>query len=71
MKIIKVLYFLQLQKCGKIKWSYFSLISPTKTDTGLFRLITLTSCPDTDFTCMDGTCVTLDERCDGNMNCDD
>ena len=35
------------------------------------RYITLTSCPDDDFTCKDGTCVSLEERCNGKMDCND
>ena len=35
-----------------------------------FRL-TLTSCSETDFTCSDGSCVNLDERCDGKLDCID
>ena len=35
-----------------------------------FRL-TLTSCSENDFTCLDGRCVNLDERCDGKADCQD
>ena len=33
--------------------------------------LTLSSCSQTDFTCSDGHCVALEERCDGNTDCKD
>ena len=36
-----------------------------------FRKITLTPCSFSDFTCIDGSCVTLEQRCDGSADCGD
>ena len=36
-----------------------------------FRLMTLSACGDDEFTCNDGSCVSLDVRCDGKEDCED
>ena len=33
--------------------------------------ITLTGCSDTEFTCKDGSCISMDERCDDKTDCSD
>ena len=35
------------------------------------RLLTLTSCSISEFTCDDGTCVGMEERCDNKLDCQD
>ena len=34
-------------------------------------MITFTACSDTQFTCSDGNCVAMEQRCDGKINCYD
>ena len=31
--------------------------------------LTLTGCPDSEFTCRDGTCLDMEQRCDGTVHC--
>ena len=33
------------------------------------RLMTLTGCSETEFTCHDGSCLPMEKRCDGKKNC--
>ena len=35
------------------------------------RILTLSSCNTREFTCNDGSCVTMEERCDGKTQCQD
>ena len=34
-------------------------------------LLTMTGCNDTQYTCYDGRCVSMDRRCDGKVDCED
>ena len=54
---------------GKSSWKVYndSLQCPQISEMNL----TLSVCPDSQFTCDDGSCLHMSGRCDGKLNCKD
>ena len=54
---------------GTSSWTVYndSLLCPKNSEMNL----TLSVCPDNQFTCDDGSCLEMSRRCDGDLNCKD
>ena len=53
---------------GKSTWTVFNDSLECKSSQ---INLTLSTCSDEEFTCDDGYCITLEEKCDGKLNCKD
>ena len=53
---------------GVHEW-YFSQDSCQ--DANLTALLSMSACVDSEFQCLDGQCIPMDQRCDGRINCED
>ena len=56
---------------GTSEWVVYNDSRKCSADFSYKVLLTLTSCSRTEFTCKDGSCISMDVRCDGRVNCKD
>ena len=54
---------------GNHKWTIYN--DTDCGEDGETKTLTLSTCTTNQFTCDEGTCIKIDQRCDGNTDCDD
>jgi len=57
---------------GNMMWKIFNDTCTVDQPEGVREMeLSFNSCNDEEFNCLDGTCVSMNGRCDGNVDCDD
>ena len=56
---------------GTFQWTVYNDSRECNPNFSYMVTLTLTGCSKTQFTCTDGSCVEMDERCNGRVDCED
>ena len=56
---------------GTLEWTIYNDSRKCSSKFSFKAKLTLSGCSKTEFTCIDGSCVPMDVRCDGRVNCRD